>query len=550
MINFQNIGSPIKEFHPADANEIASIEDEIRVKKHEISSTRPDGVVSRIEARGRLTAEARVCLLCDDEPWFFQELAGYDQPQEGRNRPYRLGVITALGCIKGRQAIIVANDNTITAGSWWPGSPEKIIHALDIAKRLQIPVFYLIECAGLYLAHQEQTYASEHGAGGIFEKQAQLNRCGILQVAGIFGDCIAGGGYMPLLCDKIVMTEQAGMCIGGSAITSHSRGCCDGRLGSPSVHVHLSGCAECRVPDDRAAIERLRTWAETMPSSANDFYRLEETVQPPFDIDELYHLLPVDLSKPADIQQIMSRIVDAGQIEFLHDDAGKEILAAFALIEGLPVVLIANRTETTRDEENRVHGGGILYREGITKMRQICEAADSDGVPVIWFQDVSGFDIGSEAEASGLLRHGAMLLRELAEDEMRTPAHMTVLLRKASGAGYYAMKGAPFHPAFVVATALTRLEVMASETLAGTLYDRKIASASEDVRQSLEKAKAETLQKQAQNAMPLAAAMRGDVDDVVALSDLRNLLGRFLKAAWQNGNRSVKPVRLWSLLNG
>lgn len=532
-----------------DANFIQAKEIEISRDKRDIAADRPQNVIERLESRVRMTADERVNRLCDDHnPWIFGEYPGFGTT-EGQHKPYRLGVITAIGCVQKRFALIIANDNTITAGAWWPGTPQKIVHALEVALRLQIPVIYLIECAGLYLPHQDKTFAGPDGAGAIFEAQARLSRSGIRQIAAIMGDCIAGGGYMPLLCDKIVMTEQASLCIGGTAITSHAKGSTNERLGSPSTHVHLSHCAEERVLNDEDAIQKLRLWMDMLPTSANAFFRIDSPIDPPFEQNDLYHLIPADPAKPLKIEEILARLVDGAQMQLIDDDFGSEILAAHALFDGLPALIIANRSETTQNMHGQIQAGGILYLDGITKMRKVCENAHHNGIPVIWIQDVSGFDVGIEAEKNGLLRHGAMLLRELAADGLETPPHLTIILRKASGAGYYAMKGAPFHPALTLATAISRIEVMSAETLAGTLFDRKIQKANDETaRTMLETEKQRTIEAQNRTASSKEAAIRGDIDDIVPLNQLRNRILIFIKAAYQNASRSIKPNRLWDEL--
>lgn len=544
-MNFIHIGTPQTKPSP-DAQIIHALEAEIDKEKSIIQTDRPKSVIDRIHSLGRLTADERVSELCDDHsPWLLGEFQGFDTPREGRNKPYRLGVLCALGKVCSRQVMIVANDNTIAAGSWWPGSSQKIVAALKTALQLRIPVLYLIECAGLFLPHQDQTFAAHDGAGAIFEMQAQLSRAGIRQMAAIFGDCIAGGGYMPLLCDKIVMTEQASLYIGGSAITSHAKGSDNSPFGTASVHVHLSGCAENRVPDDHAAIQKLRAWLEALPSPALAYFRLEDPVAPEYSIDDLYHLLPTAPNEHYIIENIVARLADASQIAKLHDEYGTEIFASIALFDGLPAVVIANRAETVR-ENNHLVAGGILYHDGITKIRRICENANDDGLPVIWLQDVSGFDVGPDAERQGLLRHGAMLLRTLS---IQTAPHLTIILRKASGAGYYAMKGAPFHPALTLSTAISHLEVMSPQTLAGTLFDKKIARADDSQKAALIEAKEQVIQAQIQSSSPKSAAIRADVDEIIRLSDLRSRIIHFLHAAYQDASRPFKPQRLWSILN-
>lgn len=545
-MNFVHVGSPLAAQSP-NAQTIHSLENELENDRLIIRNDRRKSIVDRIHNRERLTAYERIHAVCDDNnPWFIGEFQGFSQPHEGRNKPYALGVLCTLAKVCSRQVMLIANDNTIAAGSWWPGSSQKIIRALKTAQQLRIPVLYLIECAGLYLPNQDQTFAAHDGAGAIFEMQAQLSRAGIRQLAAIFGDCIAGGGYMPLLCDKIVMTEQASLCIGGSAITSHTKGAQNAPFGTPSAHVHLSGCAEQRVPNDHAAIKTLRKWLDELPTPAVDFFRLEDPLDPEYPGSDLYHLIPPAINQNYNIENVIARIADASQIMPIHDDFGSEILCAVTLFDGLPAVVIANRAETIREHNHAVHAGGILYHDGITKIRRISENANDDGLPVIWIQDVSGFDVGPEAENDGLLRHGAMLLRTLS---CQSAPHLTIILRKASGAGYYAMKGAPFHPALTISTVISHLEVMSPQTLAGTLFDKKIQTADDSEKSPLIEAKEQLIQTQIQSSSPKSAAIRADIDDIIPLSDLRSRIIQFLHAAYQDASRPIKPQRLWSILN-
>ena len=546
MMFFENLGSS-EIVCAGDAAIVRERERRVSSLLDQIAQDRCDATLERLNKRGRMTAEARVTALCDaDVPlWYIGEFEGYARPAEGHTRPYRLGVVCALGVVCGRQCVIVANDNTVAAGSWWPGSPEKIVHALDVAMRLRVPVVYLVECAGLFLPKQAETFAGEHGAGAIFRRQAELSRAGIVQVAGIFGDCIAGGGYMPLMCDKIVMTEQASLCIGGASLNAQSKGQAAVRLGTAATHVHVSGCAEKRVLGDAEALETLRDWVSLLPSPACGFYRVAEPFAPVLPVSDLYDLLPAEISRGYDVLEVIARLVDASQGRFLLENTGPEIVAVQSLVDGLPVVLIANRAKNMADS-GVVHAGGVLYRDGIEKMRRVAEAAQSDGVPVIWLQDVSGFDIGEDAEREGLLKYGAMLLRELSDAQ--SAPHLTLVLRKGSGAGYYAMKGAPFKPALVVGTVLSHLAVMQPETLAGTLYDRKLSAPGldPDSRARLEAARQALVSEQSEAAEPVCAASRGNLDMIVPLEDLRNLMVTFVRASYQSV-RPVKPVRLWNL---
>lgn len=541
---FVDIGTSVSA--SPDSSRIRDIEARLCGQAQAIAGQRSSAALARLERARKWTAQMRVERLCDPGSplWYLGE---WERFVDGEKSAPRLGVICVLGTVCGRCVVIVANDNTVSAGAWWPHTPEKIQRAQKLALRMRIPVVYLVECAGLYLPTQSQTFAGWSGAGAIFEMQARLNRSGVIQLAAVFGDCVAGGGYMPLLCDRIAMTESATICIGGAALNRNAHGGEARRLGGPDVHVHHSGCAEKRVPDDASAILWLREQVGRLPTSAVDFYRVAEPVDSPYRAEELYDILPCDTSKGYDIRQVVARLVDGAQIRELHPELGTEIWSCLGLVDGLAVVFVANNAHATKSEDGIWHPGGVLHAEGVQKMRMICAEARDDGLPVIWLLDVSGFDIGEEAERAGLLKHGASLLRELSNDG--DAPHLSVVLRKASGAGYYAMKGSPFHPAWTIVTALSRIEVMSPEVLAATMYDRKIASSAEGSpeRQRLEALRRETLERQRASTSVEAVLERGDVDTFVCLSQLPGAILTFVHAAYQSVGRPVKPPRLWSV---
>lgn len=525
-----------------DASAIGDAEEEIKAAEKAALENRRAEVVARIHGRGRMTAYERVKALFDDAPiWYLGAMMSWAGERE---KSPGLGVICAFGAVMERMCIVIANDNTVSAGVWWPGTAEKIQRAQAMAQRLHIPVIYLVECAGLYLPEQAYAFGGTYGAGGIFESQARLNRAGIVQLAGIFGDCIAGGGYMPLLCDKIVMTESATICIGGTSLNRFAHGVEAQRLGGAEVHVHLSQCAEARVCRDEDAIAWLREAMRSLPCSAHAFYRIAEPVEPVLPLTDLYHFIPRDVSQAFDMVEVIARLVDGGQVQILGEGEGDEIFAALGTVLGLGVVFIGNRGVATKDRCGRLCSGNLLYRGGIEKIKRVSRAAADDGVPVVYMQDVSGFEIGESAEKEGLLKHGAALLRTLTEEGIGS---LTIILRKASGAGYYAMKGAPFRPGWTVGTALSRLEVMNPETLASTMYDAKISRAAGEQRDALMAQKEALIAKQESEADVVSAISRGDMDTFVALSSLRTLVESYVSACWQGMGRAVKPHRLWSL---
>ncbi len=466
------------------------------------------------------------------------------------------GVVTAFVRVHGRWIVVIANDNTVASGSWWPQTPEKIQRAQEVALRLRLPVVYLVDCSGLFLPEQANTFPGRSGAGAIFRMNALLSSAGVPQLAGVHGDCIAGGGYMPIISDVVYMTEQAYMVIAGAALIKGAKAKHISSLdiGGPNVHVHLSRCADHRVPDDGVLLRRLRDEVDKLPSPACDFYRYGAEPAPPrYPADELDGLFPADHRMSYDMRQVLARLVDHSLFWEVLPHRGLEMICGIARIDGLYAGIIANNAELTDHpiERDLQRPGGILYREGIAKISQFSRACNDDGIPLVWLQDISGFDIGVEAEKQGLLGYGSNLIYT---NSTNSVPMFSVLLRKASGAGYYAMAGMPYRPVLQLATPITRLSVMEGRTLAigtfRTRLDDQFNIVADDPEEAERiRAGMRDVEKRIERDMdPFAAAARRDVDEVIKPSELRLYLEAALSMAYQSiGYRRVKNPRIWSL---
>lgn len=474
---------------------------------------------------------------------------------EGKTSP-GAGVVTVLLRVHGRWVVAIANDNTVASGSWWPQTPEKIERAQEIALRLRVPVIYLVDCSGLYLPEQASTFPGRTGAGAIFRMNALLSAAGVPQIAGVHGDCIAGGGYMPIISDVVYMTEQAYMVIAGAALVKggKSRHITSLDIGGPDVHVHLSRCADHRVPDDDALLDRVRAEVSRLPGSAAAYYRRGADPAPPrFPASELDGVFPSDHRIAYDASQVLARLLDHSLFWEIHPDVGCEMMCGIGRVAGLYAGFIVNNPALSDHPVDRgsKRPGGILYREGIAKISQFSRACNDDGIPMVWLQDISGFDIGPEAEKQGLLGYGSSLIYTNSTNEVPM---FTVLLRKASGAGYYAMAGMPYRPVLQLATPMTRLAVMEGRTLAIGAYNAKLdddfrivagtQAEEESIRSGMKAVEARI----DRDMDPVLAAARMDVDEVVAPAEIRPYLEAALEMAYQSiGYRRVKNPRIWSL---
>jgi acetyl-CoA carboxylase carboxyltransferase component len=527
-------------------------------RRREVHAGWGEAYVERVHRKGKLTARERVAQLVDPETRTYEvgTFVNYGLEFEGGLRSPAAGVVTVFGTVEGRWCMIIANDNTVASGSWWPRTPEKIERAQTMALRLGIPTIYLVDCSGLFLPEQSRSFPGATGAGHIFKMNSLLAAAGVPQLAGVFGDCIAGGGYMPIISDRVYMTEQAYMVIAGAALIkgAKSEKMTSLDIGGPEVHVHASGCADERVPDDETLLVCLRREVARLPSSGADFYRAGAGSLPPrFPTHELPGLLPVDHREVYDASEILARLCDQSLFWEVMPQVGEEMIVGVGRIGGLYAGFVANRQGLVGDPE---HPGArrpaaTLYRGGIAKVAAFSRACDADGLPIIWLQDVAGFDIGREAERQGLLAYGSSLI--YTNSTNRVPM-FTVLLRKAAGAGYYALAGQPYDPVVQLATTISRLSVMEGRTLAIATYNTKLDDDFEIVADTAEERRAieegmRAVERRIEGDMdPYAAARQMDTDEIIQLGELREWLGMLLEASYQStARRRTKNPRIWSL---
>jgi len=557
-----SIGTAIeKAVDPADARhnaeQLAGLEQALDAKRAEVRAGWGTKYEDRVHAKGKLTTWERIERLKDPGSEIFAvgSLVNWGRTFGERTSP-GAGVVTAFVRVAGRITMVIANDNTVASGSWWPRTPEKIERAQEMALRLRLPVVYLIDCSGLYLPEQGQTFPGKTGAGAIFKMNSLLSATGVPQIAGVFGDCIAGGGYMPIISDVVYMTEQAYMVIAGAALVKggKSQKITSLDIGGPNVHVHLSNCADHRVPDDKACIALIRREMERLPSSAAPYYRRGVEPAPPrFPLDELSSIVPADHRHSYDMNQVLARLVDDGLFREMTPEVGTEMICGVGRVNGLYTGFIANNPGLTQHPVLRgeQRPGSILYRDGIAKISQFSRCCNDDGIPIVWLHDISGFDIGLEAEKQGLLGYGSSLIYT---NSTNSVPMFTVLLRKASGAGYYAMAGMPYDPIAQLATTISRLAVMEGRTLAiGTFNtklddDFEIVADSEEEREKVRQGMAAVEARITADMDPVKAAAQMDVDEVIRFDEIRTYLEVLIEASYQgSGFRRVKNPRIWSL---
>jgi acetyl-CoA carboxylase carboxyltransferase component len=361
---------------------------------------------------------------------------------------------------------------------------------------------------------------------------------------------------MPIISDRVFMTEQAYMVIAGAALIkgAKSQKLTSLGIGGPEVHVHQSGCADVRVPDDEHCISAIRAEVAKTASSAAEYRRGGvASAQPRFESTELNELFPSDHRTYYDVREVIARLVDRSTFWELMPDKGKEMVTGVARINGLYCGIIANVQGPVKDSNNpnKIRPGGILYRDGIAKISEFSRSCNSDGIPIVWLQDISGFDIGTDAEASGLLGYGSNLIYSNSTNDVPM---FTILLRKASGAGYYAMAGLPYDPVVQLSTSIARQSVMEGRTLAIAAFNTKldddfeIVADSDEERDAIAKGMAVTEKRIEDDMCPYKAASQRDTDDIINPDEIRPWLSCLIEASYQaQANRRVKNPRIWSM---
>jgi 3-methylcrotonyl-CoA carboxylase beta subunit len=454
----------------ADAGRLAQMRHLVEQLRKLEDRLREGGGAARIEKQhraGKMTARERIAALLDPASFFLEIglLVAYDRYD---GQAPAAGVVTGLGRIEDRPAVVVANDATVKAGAWWPETITKILRAQEIAMRNRLPIVYLVDSAGVNLPYQDGIFPGQYGAGRIFYYNSLMRRrLRIPQIAAVMGPCIAGGAYLPALSDVIFMVEGVSfMGLGGPNLVKGATGqSIDAEpLGGARLHTAVSGVAHYMAADDADCLARIRQRFRALPESA---HAPNTAANPPArDAADLYGILPADHRLPYDVEEILFRIFDAGEFAEFQPEYAPEMLCADMRLEGRPVAVIANRRGFLK-AEGRPRIGGIVYSETARKVSYFVETAERLNHPLIYLQDVSGFMVGPEAERDGIIRAGAEMVESMS---CATVPKLVLTLNHASGAGYYAMAGQGFDPNFTFSWPTARIGVMEGESAVQALY--------------------------------------------------------------------------------
>lgn len=450
--------------------------------KNEEAKLQEGGGAPAIEAqhkKGRLTARERIARLIDPRTEFFELgiYAAYEMYQEWGGAP-AAGTITGLARIAGRLVMIVANDATVKAGAFFPLTAKKVIRAQNIAIDNRIPTIYLVDSAGVFLPLQEDVFPDTDDFGRVFRNNAVMSAMGIPQITAIMGMCVAGGAYLPVMCDHILMTEGSGLFLAGPALVQAAIGqrVSAEELGGAKMHAQVSGTVDFREADDESCLQRIRTLVSMAGHPPEARFDHIEPEPPAYPAEEIYGIFSSDPAKQYDMREIIARIVDGGRFEEYRAEYGKTVLCGYARIGGWAVGIVANQkmhvpTTDPATGQRRIEFGGVIYTESAEKAARFILDCNQNLVPLVFLHDVNGFMVGKEAEWSGIIRAGAKMVNAVANSVV---PKITVILGGSFGAGHYAMCGKAYDPRFIFAWPTARYAVMSGDSAAGTLVEIKV----------------------------------------------------------------------------
>jgi acetyl-CoA carboxylase carboxyltransferase component len=531
---------------------------------------RPEAI-ERQHAKGRMTARERIARLIDPDSTFFEleAWAGWRMYDSWGGAP-AAGVVCGVASVSGRRFMVIANDATVKAGAFFPMTVKKVLRCQRIALRCRLPLIYLVDSSGVFLPLQDEIFPDEDDFGRIFRNNAVLSAAGVPQFAAIMGNCVAGGGYLPVLCDKLLMTEGSGLYLAGPALVKSAIGqdVSHEELGGAAMHARISGTIDFREPGDEACLERLRRLASllpadepvplTLPSPSGRGVGVRvasvrerpsgqadgaESVRPhPFTrvapgppgraAEDVYEIVGASEREEYDVRDVIAGLVDSEEFDEYKAEYGRTMVCGYARIGGFPVALVANQRHRVKPPDGPLQFGGVLYVDSADKTARFVMDANQSWLPLIFLQNVNGFMVGRDAEQEGIIRAGAKLVNVIANS--RVPK-ITVITGGSYGAGNYALCGKAFDPHFLFAWPTARIAVMGSHQAAGTLLDVTIAAlrreGKEPDAEELEQLRAKITSGYEEQTDVRYAAARGWLDKIIDPAHTRESLILALECA-------------------
>jgi 3-methylcrotonyl-CoA carboxylase beta subunit len=520
---------------------MADLVSQVRNEEEKIREGGGAKAIDSQHAKGRLTARERIHLLVDSGSFFeLGSYAAYGMYEEWGGAP-SAGVITGLARVHTRLVMIIANDATVKAGAFFPMTSKKVIRAQNIAIENRVPTIYLVDSAGVFLPLQEDVFPDTDDFGRVFRNNAVMSALGVPQIAAIMGMCVAGGGYLPVMCDHVLMTDGSGLFLAGPALVQAAIGqrYTADELGGAEMHAAISGTVDYREPDDEACIARIRAMVEKWGYRRQSPWDRKQPAEPALAAEEIYGIYDPSPARPYDMKEILARIVDAGRFDEYKPEYGKTLLCGYARIGGFAVGIVANQKlhsqQIDHEGHKRMEFGGVIYTESAEKAARFIMDCNQNLIPLVFFHDVNGFMVGRDAEWSGIIKAGAKMVNAVSNSVV---PKITVIVGGSFGAGHYAMCGKAYDPRFVFAWPSAKYAVMSGDSAAGTLVEIKIKQLERSGKKLSDEEKKELYESVKQTydeqTDPRYGAARLWIDKIIDPSETREAIVQALEAAALN----------------
>jgi acetyl-CoA carboxylase carboxyltransferase component len=492
--------------------------------------------LEKVRQKGKLTPRERIAYLVDKDAPFHEigAFAAYDMYAEHGGCP-AAGTVGGIGYVSGRQCMIVANDMTVKAGAWFPMTGKKNLRLQEIAMENRLPIIYLVDSAGVYLPMQDEIFPDKEHFGRIFRNNARMSAMGITQIAAVMGSCVAGGAYLPIMSDEVLMVEGNGsIFLAGPYLVKAAIGeTVDAEtLGGAVTHTEISGIADYKFDSDEECLDHIKKIVGKIGDPVSAGFNRATPALPEKDPAELYSMIPEDSTRPYDMLEIIHRLVDRSEFDQYKEDYGKTILCGYARIDGWAVGIVANQRKMVKSKKGEMQMGGVIYNDSADKAARFIMNCNQKKIPLVFLQDVTGFMVGSRSEHAGIIKDGAKLVNAVANSVV---PKFTVIVGNSYGAGNYAMCGKAYDPRFIYAWPNAKIAVMGGEQAAKTLLQIQVASL---------KAKGEEITPEQESSLlneitarynsqttPYYAAARLWVDEIIDPLDTRKILSESIAAA-------------------
>lgn len=496
--------------------------------------------IDKQHEKNKLTPRERIAYLIDEGSHFTEigAFAGYDMYEEQGGCPAG-GTVAGIGYVSGRQCVIVANDQTVKAGAWFPITGKKNLRMQEIAMENKLPVIYLVDSAGVFLPMQDEIFPDKEHFGRIFRNNAKMSAMGITQIAAVMGACVAGGAYLPIMSDETLMVEGNGsIFLAGPYLVKAAIGedIDLETLGGAVTHTEISGIADYKFKTEQECLDQVKSIVSKLghAGATAGFDRIA-SLAPKKNAAELYGILPADASKPYDMVEVIERIVDDSVFEQFKEDYGQTIVCGYARVDGWAVGIVANQRKIVKSKKGEMQMGGVIYNDSADKAARFIMNCNQKKIPLVFLQDVTGFMVGSRSEHAGIIKDGAKLVNAVANSVV---PKITFIVGNSYGAGNYAMCGKAYDPRFIYAWPTAKIAVMGGEQAAKTLLQIQVAAmkakGKEVTAEEEKKLLDEIKSRYDAQTSPYYAAARLWVDAIIDPAETRKLISEGIAAANHN----------------